>query len=102
MNMTESKTDGWVEYLEEDDIAFVKRFLLCSGSLKDLAEAYGVSYPTVRLRLDRLIAKIKILEEHREEDEFERMLRLEFVEGRLEAGAFRKLFSKYQKQKEQI
>jgi len=102
MSATATSIEKWLEYLEEDDWAFVKRFLLCSGSLKDLAEAYGVSYPTVRLRLDRLIAKIKILEEHREEDEFEKMLRLEFAEGRLEAGAFRKLFSKYQKQKETV
>jgi hypothetical protein len=51
----------WFEHLSEEDLAFVKRFLLASGSLKELAEAYGISYPTVRLRLDRLIEKIRIL-----------------------------------------
>jgi hypothetical protein len=36
--------------------------VLASGSLTELAQAYGISYPTVRLRLDRLIAKVKVLE----------------------------------------
>ena len=50
----------WVELLEEEDLAFLKRFVMASGSLKEMAQYYGISYPTVRLRLDRLIAKIKI------------------------------------------
>ncbi|MCG9844036.1 DUF2089 domain-containing protein, partial [Staphylococcus argenteus] len=36
--------------------------MLSSGSLKQLSEEYRVSYPTIRLRLDRLIEKIKINE----------------------------------------
>lgn len=50
----------WMADLEEQDLAFIKRFLLASGSLKEVAAQYGVSYPTVRLRLDRLIQKIKL------------------------------------------
>ena len=45
---------GWLEYMSEEDLAFIKRFVLASGSLKDVAAGYGISYPTVRLRLDRL------------------------------------------------
>ena len=48
---------GWMAALAEEDRHFLKRFLLASGSLKALAAEYGVSYPTVRSRLDRLIAK---------------------------------------------
>jgi hypothetical protein len=33
---------------------------LNSGSLKEIAKIYDVSYPTVRLRLDKLIQKIKL------------------------------------------
>ena len=47
----------WIADLDEQDLTFVKRFLLASGSLKEVAAQYGVSYPTVRLRLDRLIQK---------------------------------------------
>ncbi len=52
----------WMADLEEQDLTFIKRFLLASGSLKEVAAQYGVSYPTVRLRLDRLIQKIRLSE----------------------------------------
>ncbi len=51
---------SWMENLEDEDLVFVKKFLLASGSLKEVAKIYGVTYPTVRLRLDKLIQKIKI------------------------------------------
>ena len=59
----------WMVDLDDEDVAFVKRFLLASGSLKEVARQYGVTYPTVRLRLDRLIQKIRIGED-RETDPY--------------------------------
>ena len=50
----------WLANLDEEDVAFIKNFLLVSGSLKDVAAHYGVTYPTVRLRLDKLISKIRV------------------------------------------
>jgi hypothetical protein len=99
MNIPMQGSARWLELLEEEDLAFIKRFLLLSGSLKDLAEAYRVSYPTVRLRLDRLIQKIKILDDQRIEDDFERLLRAQFAEGKIEAAAFKRLLATYQKNK---
>jgi hypothetical protein len=93
-----SNSTRWIDFLSEEDIAFVKRFLLTSGSLKDLAAAYGVTYPTVRLRLDRLIEKIKAIESQDRADDYERMLRGLFAEGRLDETSFRLLLSTYQKQ----
>ncbi len=61
------KEREWIETLEDEDLAFIKNFVLASGSLKEIAEIYGVTYPTVRLRLDRLIQKIKISSENKEE-----------------------------------
>ncbi len=52
----------WMLNLDDEDIAFIKNFVMASGSLKEIAYQYGVSYPTVRLRLDKLIQKIKINE----------------------------------------
>ena len=52
--------ERWTDRLVDEDLAFVKRLVMTSGSLKDLASAYGISYPTVRLRLDRLIGKIRV------------------------------------------
>ena len=48
--MSDSDKKHWMNFLEDEDLAFVKRFILFSGSLKDLADAYNVSYPTLRLR----------------------------------------------------
>lgn len=50
----------WLAGLDEEDLSFIKKFLLSSGSLKEVAQLYGVTYPTVRLRLDRLIQKIRL------------------------------------------
>jgi hypothetical protein len=45
--------------LSDDDLEFVQRFVLASGSLKDLAAEYGVSYPTIRARLDSLLERLR-------------------------------------------
>ena len=48
--------------LSDDDLEFVQRFVLASGSLKDLAAEYGVSYPTIRGRLDKLLERLQAAE----------------------------------------
>ncbi len=50
----------WILSLENEDLEFIKNLVLKSGSLKEIAKVYEVSYPTVRIKLDRLIEKIKI------------------------------------------
>ena len=52
----------WMVNLEDEDIAFIKNFILASGSLKEIAKQYEVTYPTVRLRMDKLIQKIQMSE----------------------------------------
>ena len=47
-----------------------------------MAAGYGISYPTVRLRLDRLIAKITVTDGHDMQSDFERLLRTHHAEGR--------------------
>ena len=41
--------------LSEEDQAFVCDFVMSSGSLKEMAQKMGLSYPTVRNRLDDII-----------------------------------------------
>lgn len=74
----------WVDALEEEDLSFIKRFVLASGSMKELASAYGISYPTVRLRLDRLIQKIKLLDRQDITTPFERLLRMQHADGKID------------------
>ena len=54
--------DQWLEALTDSDRSFVRTLVLNSGSLKAVAATYGVSYPTVRARLDRVIEKIQTAE----------------------------------------
>jgi len=82
---------SWLDGLSEEDLAFIRRFVLASGSLKEMAEIYGISYPTVRLRLDRLIEKIKLLTSDTVESEFERILRIEYAQGKLDLGTLKRL-----------
>ena len=97
--MSDPDKKPWMHSLEDEDLTFIKRFILFSGSLKDLADAYSVSYPTLRLRLDRLIEKIKVLDSQKIEDDFERQLRAQFADGRLDSQVFKKLLAAYQNQK---
>ena len=69
-------------------------------TLKDLAQAYSISYPTVRLRLDRLIAKIQVVEDQQVTSEFEKLLRVHFAEGKLDPNTFRRLLAAHRKELE--
>ena len=85
----------------DEDRAFIKRFVLASGSLKEIAAQYGISYPTVRLRLDRLIEKIKILDSAEIATPFERTLRGLHAEGRIDMNTLKALLGAYETEKEQ-
>lgn len=91
---------GWMENLEEEDAAFIRRFVLASGSLKEMAAQYGVSYPTVRLRLDRLIQKIR-LAETAQADPYEALVKRLAVDDKLDFGTAKLLISEYRKTKEE-
>lgn len=82
---------AWLGVLDEEDLQFLRRFLLSSGSLKALAEEYDVSYPTVRARLDRLIAKARAAEDPEVTDPFERKVRVLVADGRLSSALAREL-----------
>ncbi|EKD50749.1 MAG: hypothetical protein ACD_62C00439G0004 [uncultured bacterium] len=85
----------WIGFLGEDDIVFLKRFVLCSGSLKDLAKEYGITYPTVRLRLDRIIAKVQVMDREEYADEYEQILRVQYAEEKIDATTFQTLLQAY-------
>jgi hypothetical protein len=87
----------WLDYLSDEDLSFIKRLVLASGSLKEVAAGYGISYPTVRLRLDRLIAKIKVVDNAGIHTEFERVLRAQHAEGRIDADTLKTLLAAYRK-----
>jgi hypothetical protein len=60
--------------LPREDLALITELVLQSGSLKDLAAAYGVSYPTIRARLDKVIERLKQAKAHRKPDPVNELL----------------------------
>ena len=90
----------WMEALEDEEAAFIRRFVLASGSLKEMAAQYGVSYPTVRLRLDRLIQKIR-LTETAEADPYVALVKRLAVDDKLDFDTAKLLLSEYRKTKEE-
>ncbi len=95
-----SNRRSWIDYLTDEDLAFVKRFILASGSLKALAEAYAISYPTVRLRLDRLIAKITVVDDQQITSSFERTARALYAEGKLDGPTLKALLAAHAEETE--
>ena len=91
---------AWMADLEDQDLTFIKKFILASGSLKEVASVYGVSYPTVRLRLDRLIQKIQ-LTEMAEADPYVSLIKRLAVDDKLDVETARLLLQAYRKTKEE-
>jgi len=90
----------WIAGLDDEDVTFIKKFLLSSGSLKDIAAQYGVTYPTVRLRLDKLIQKIRINEDTQNEPYISLIKRLA-VNDKLDVATAKILISEYKKSKKE-
>ena len=88
----------WMAELEEEDVVFLKKFVLASGSLKEVAAQYGVTYPTVRLRLDRLIQKIRLGEEVAADPYIATIKRM-VVSERLDFDTAKVLIAEYKKTK---
>lgn len=77
--------------LEEDDLDFIVQFVLASGSLKEMAERYGVSYPTIRASLDRVIENLRMRLNGETRDEMTELLAGLVERGELSAGVARKI-----------
>lgn len=93
------KIPRWILCLEPEDASFLRNFVLRSGSLKEIAKVYGVSYPTVRLRLDKLIQKIE-LSNKEEEEPFSAFIKGLAVDSRIDLETAKLIIEKYKKEKE--
>ncbi len=91
----------WMTNLDDEDVSFIKKFLLASGSLKELANIYSVTYPTVRLRLDRLIQKIHISEQSSSEP-YIALIKQLAVNEKIDFETAKLLISEYKKNKKEM
>lgn len=95
--MNERNIPEWLLNLENEDLEFVRKFILSSGSLKKLAKEYSVSYPTVRNRLDNLIQKIN-LNEQKEENTFINYIKTLTIDEKINLNDAKKLIDLYKKE----
>ncbi|CAG5090377.1 MAG: hypothetical protein C6W55_00685 [Thermobacillus sp.] len=88
----------WILALDNEDLEFIKNFVLHSGSMKEIAKLYDVSYPTVRLRLDRLIEKIKI-NDSMENEEFIKFIKRLAIDDRISMEDAKLIIEKYKSER---
>jgi hypothetical protein len=75
--------------LPSGDLDLIMELVLKSGSIKDLASSYGVSYPTIRSRLDRLIERLQKIVDGRKPDPLSDLLATLIERGELSASTAR-------------
>ena len=87
--------------LSRGDQELIAELVLHSGSLKGLAKAYGVSYPTIRQRLDRVIERLRELMAGREPDELGELLSEMVARGEVSVSSARAIRETARKQADQ-
>jgi hypothetical protein len=97
--MEREEIPSWILALDKESLEFIRKFILNSGSLKNMSSLYDVSYPTVRAKLDRLIKKIEI--HSQEEDvEFVNMIKGFVIDERISLEVAKIIIEKYKKEKD--
>ena len=48
--------------LSAEDQVFVMAFMRCNGSIKDMEQMFGISYPTVKNRINRIAKQLEFVE----------------------------------------
>jgi hypothetical protein len=96
--MTANERQSPLRSLSDEDLEFVQRLVLSSGSIKELAETYGVSYPTIRIRLDKLIERLKTLVAGKQPDPMADLLADLIARGEIVASAAKTVLKLHQEQ----
>lgn len=99
--MDSKDVPSWILSLEVEEIEFIKKIVLNSGSLKELAKLYNVSYPTVRARLDKLIQKIE-LNDRLDNEEFIGFIKKLSIDERLSLEDAKLIIEKYKKERDDL
>lgn len=92
MTSTSSKTASHaLTSLPIEDLDLITELVLQSGSLKGLAQSYGVSYPTIRGRLDRVIEHLRAALDGRRPDPVRELLARLIESGELSPSGAREI-----------
>lgn len=71
------------DYLSEEELHFTETFIRCRGNIKEVEKELGISYPTVRARLDGIIRALGYEDTARKDAE---AMRREDILNSLEKG----------------
>lgn len=99
--MDSNDVPNWILSLEREDIEFIKNIVINSGSLKELAKFYDVSYPTVRSRLDKLIQKIEV-NDRLENEEFISFIKKLSIDDRISLEDAKLIIEKYKRERDDL
>ncbi|WP_413465988.1 DUF2089 family protein [Metabacillus litoralis] len=97
--MNREDVPEWILSLDVESLEFIRKFILNSGSLKEVAKIYGVSYPTVRAKLDKLIKKVE-LNSKKEDVEFINMIKNLVIDERVSLDVAKVIIEKYKSEKD--
>jgi len=81
--------------LSDDDLEFMRQFLLASGSLKELAKLYEISYPTIRLRLNKLIQLIELNSQQTNVSPLELEIQAQVIRGNIDKKSATQILKAY-------
>ncbi|GAB0168277.1 DUF2089 family protein [Lysinibacillus sp. CTST325] len=96
--MNRDEVPAWILSLDKESVEFIRKFIINSGSLKNISKIYGVSYPTVRIKLDTLIKKIE-LNSNTEDVEFVNMIKNLVIDERLSLETAKMIIDKYKSER---
>lgn len=96
--LTYDEIPNWILKLELEEIEFIKKLILFSGSLKDLAKDYNVTYPTIRIRVDKIIEKVKA-NDNREIDPYIEKIKTLALNDKIDYETAKILINEYKKVK---
>ncbi|MBU5267054.1 DUF2089 family protein [Virgibacillus proomii] len=99
--MNREDVPAWILALDKESIEFLRKFVINSGSLKEIAKVYDVSYPTVRAKLDKLIKKIE-LHSKTEDLEFVTMIKNLVIDERLSLETAKLIIDKYKNERTNV
>lgn len=95
--VSKEKQPQWLTLLSQEDFEFIRQFILSSGSLKEMASYYQISYPTIRSRLDKLIQKIA--SSPKESDDFVDLIKQFALDGEMSYDVAKTLINTYREEK---
>ncbi|NMD69390.1 DUF2089 domain-containing protein [Bacillus sp. DNRA2] len=96
--MNRDDIPNWLLALDKESVEFIRKFIMNSGSLKNMADIYDVSYPTVRAKLDALIKKIE-LNSKTDDVEFVKMIKNLVIDERISIETAKLIIDKYRNER---